>query len=163
MDDNKRELRKQQREQEDFVIIKNIIDDIFNTRYRIDDIYKKNFSARESIEKIIYNTSFLDDNFGIGTKEKVKNKIAENALIREKKPRNSILIEDRWDIFVAAKDLYYLNESNYNLDYALNYFNLPLNLFKKLLHEISIYPFFEEEIRNRVKLLLNEETDKKVK
>ena len=67
MDDNKRELRKQQREQEDFVIIKNIIDDIFNTRYRIDDIYKKNFSAREPIEKIIYNTSFLDDNFGIGS------------------------------------------------------------------------------------------------
>ena len=248
MDNSKKELRKQQRHQDDFVIIKNIIDDIFNTRYRIDDIYKKNFSARESIEKIIYNTSFLDDNFGIGTKEKVKNKIAENALIREKKPRNSILIEDRWDIFVAAKDLYYLNEidfkklkfassylcsgadmeyvikkhetsipsviamladlklqtilkpiyyenlkryisiekilisnelsakktllynivhvlneSNYNLDYALNYFNLPLNLFKKLLHEISIYPFFEEEIRNRVKLLLNDETDKKVK
>ena len=56
-----------------------------------------------------------------------------------------------------------LNEGNYNLDYALNYFNLPLNLFKKLLHEISIYPFFEEEIRNNVKLLLGEEIVKKVK
>lgn len=248
MDDNKRELRKQQREQEDFVIIKNIIDDIFNTRYKIDEIYIRNYASRNKIEYLFYNTNFLDENFGFGMKEKVKIKIAENSLIREKKPRNSILIEDRWDVFVANPDVYYLNEidfkklkfassylcsgadmeyvikkhetsipsviamlsdlklqtilkpicyenlkryisiekilinnelsakktllynivhvlneRNYNLDYALNYFNLPLNLFKKLLHEISMYPFFEEEIRNNVKLLLGEETVKKVK
>ena len=248
MDDNKRELRKQQRQQEDLNAIKNIIDDIFNTRYKIEEIYEKNYMSKNKVEELFFKTDYLDKNFGLGTKEKVKNKIMENGVIREKRTKNSIIIEDRWDIFVTKPDVYFLNEldfrklkfassylcsgadmdyvirkhetnfaavisilsdlklkeilkpdyyenlkryigiekilinnelsakktllfniahvlneSEYNLDYALNYFNLPLNLFKKLLKEISMFPFFDENIRNNVKELLNEDTDKKVK
>lgn len=248
MDDNKRELRRQQRQQEELVTIKNVIDDIFNTRYKISDIYRKNYITREKVEDLLFKTDFLDNTYGLGMREKIRNKITENGLVRERKPRNSILIEDRWDVFVANEDVYYLseidfrklqfassylcsgadmvyvvkkhetnipsviallsdlklqtilkpnhyenlkryinierilisnelsakktllfnivhvlNESKYNLDYALNYFDLPINLFKKLLKEIALFPFFDEETRTSVKELLNEETDKKVK
>jgi hypothetical protein len=204
--------------------------------------------SREKIENLFYRTDYIDSTFGLGTQEKVKNRISQNGLIREKKPRNSILIEDRWDVFVSNPDVYYLNEldfrklnfassylcsgadmeyvikkhetnipsvlsllsdlklqeilkptcyenlkryisiekilvnneltakktllfniahvlqeSNYDKHLTLNYFNLPVCLFDKLLKEIVKFPFVDTDVRNNVKGLLDEETNKKVK
>lgn len=242
---NSKEKNKKAEEEK---IIRNIIDDIFNTRYKIEDIYRKNFVTRNKIETLFFKTDYLDNTYGLGMKDKVKIKITENGLLREKKPRNSIFIEDRWDVFVANPDVYYLNEldfrklklassylcsgadmnyvtkkheisapavisilcdlklqsilnpvcyenlkryisienvlinnelsakktllfnvvhvlneSNFDKQLTANYFNLPICLFDKLLKEITLFPFFDENIRNNVKNLLNEETTKKVK
>ena len=229
-------------------IVKNIIDDIFNTRHKIEEIYKKNYTRTQRIENLIFKTNYLDENFGLGMKEKVKKRLAETGLIRLRKPRNYILIEDRWDVFVANPDTYYLNEIDFkklklassylcsgaNIDYVINkyninittvvsvlsdlklqeilkpncyenlkryvsiekvlinsdlsvkktllfniihvlnesnydkqltqnYFNIPVCLFDKLLNEIMELPYFDEEVKNNIKILLNVEENKKVK
>ena len=235
-------------EVEEETLIKNLIDDIFNTRHKYEEICRKNFMNPNKIKEILYKTNYLDDNFGIGTKERVRIKLAETGLIREKKPRNSILIEDRWDIFVTNPDIHYLNEldfkkmklassylcsgadiayvvkkyeigvssvltflsdlklqtilkptcyenlkryisienvlinnelsskktllfniihvlseSNYDKQLTQTYFNLPVCLFDRLLKEIIELPYFDEDIKKNVKMLLNMEEDKKVK
>jgi len=235
-------------EKKELTILKNVVDDILHTRYKLEEICRKNYINKVRVENIFYRTDYLNITFGLGMKEKIKNKIAENGLIRSKKPRNSILIEDRWDIFVANSEIYYLNEldyrklkfagsylcsgadmeyvikkhetdfasviallsdlklksilkpeyyenlkryiniekvlanselsakktllfnivhvlneCNYDKQLTLNYFNLPVCLFNKLLKEITIFTFFDENIRSNVRLLLDEEITKKVK
>ena len=228
--------------------IKNVVDDIFNTRHKLSEICRKNCISINKIENLIYKTNYLDDNFGLGTNERIKAKLSENGLIRQKKLKNLILIEDRWDVFVSNPEIYYLNEldfkklkiassylcsgadinyvtekheisvtsviaslsdlklqtilkpnyyenlkryiniekvlinnelsvkktllfniihilneSNYDKRMVQTYFNLPVCLFNKLLKEILELPYFDQEVKENIKSLLNMEEDKKVK
>lgn len=239
---------KESHKQDELVYIKKIINDIFQTRYKIKTICELNYLPVEKVKKLFYETNFLEENFGTGMKQRVKAKIAENGLRHEQIPSDKFLIEDRWDIFVTKPEVLFVNEydykkirfasnylcsgadmnyvvkkcdssvpavlsilsdlklkellkpvyyetlkkyiniekilinnelsakrtllinivhvldkNNYNLDLVLTYFDLPINLFKKVLEEILIMPNFEEETKSKIKSLLNLEEEKKVK
>ena len=122
------EIYEKKVENEELSDVRRIIDDIYNTRHKLSDIYSKNFVPRAKFEEII-KSGYLDIHFGKGTTEKLKDQIQKNRLIREKKPRNMFLIEYREDIYFAKEDLFFLNQFDYKrLKYASSYLSSAANL-----------------------------------
>lgn len=87
-----------------------IINDIFDTRHLYEDICAKHLFSVEKFEKYLYNEEYMKKEFPKITAEIVKAKIKENEKIRIRKPYNMCLIEDKFCVMIAKKDVYYLNQ-----------------------------------------------------
>lgn len=108
--------------------MRKVIDDIYNTRHKVTDIYSKNFVPRKKIDEMLKN-NVLDIYFGEGTTEKLKLQIQKNKIIREKKARNLFLVEFREDIYFAKDELYYVDQFDYKrLRFASSYLSSGANL-----------------------------------
>lgn len=233
---------------ESLAVLKNIIDDIYNTRYKLDDICAKNYLSYSRFNKLLIDENYLDDRFGKGTREKIKNKLKETSIIRTKGSRNEHIIEDRIQLLIVKPQITHLNtydfkklslaasyienEANvqeivnkHNIDFisviaalsdpklsqilkeeyylklnryisieklllgnrivekqkfiyeiigflgnngfdknvAIEYFNLPKNLFNRILNEITNLTYINDEIKIKIKDILTDETGKKIR
>lgn len=123
------ELSEKSVEIENLKLVRNIIDDIFHTRYKLTDICSKNFMQRKTFEEYLNRENYIDSNFGEGTLEMVKAKISENGFARTKVPRDCFIIEDRISIYIARDELLYLNQyDNKKLNFAATYLGSGANL-----------------------------------
>lgn len=132
-------LEKQKEEIKELYLIGKIIDDVFNTRHKIEDICLNNFFTISKFRKIIDDENFIDNNFGVGMMSKLKTQIEQTALIRRSIPKNEVLIEDRFHLFVAKENIYCLNQIDYKkLKIASDYLCSGADLdFVQKKHEIS--------------------------
>lgn len=94
-------------------VFKNVVDDIFNTRYTLPIICKNNFTLSEKFRELLNSEEFFKNVCCDKTKEEIEQKINENALIRQRTPRNMHLIEDKISILITRPDIYFLDSSNY--------------------------------------------------
>lgn len=116
------EKKDSYKKNEDLKLLGRIIDDIFNTRYKLEQICANNFFPRNKFKEMLMDETYISQNFGEGILVKIKEKVSENSLIRERTPRNMILLESRWDILVANSNIHYLNELDYRkLSFASDY------------------------------------------
>jgi len=106
------EPSKDQRKAEELKIVRNIIDEILNTRHKIDDIFINNYFSKEKFGALIAS-NYIDDNFGKGMQYIIKSKIEENGLIRERVPRDKKLIEDRLHIYVSNPNIHCLEMNDF--------------------------------------------------
>lgn len=165
--EEKEKLRK-----EEFTLIAKIIDDIFNTRYKVETICANNFFAHNKFKKILDETNYIDENFGIGVRDKVKAQIQKNGNDRMHVPRNMYLVEDRYNIFIAKKDIISLDEFDFRrLSYASDYLCSGANLeyvaakrettisaVIRVLSEEKLKEIIKEEHFNNLKRYLEIET-----
>ena len=85
--------------------------------------------TNNKFKKILDETNYIDENFGIGVKDKVKTQIQKNGNDRMRVPRNMYLVEDRYNIFIAKKDVIHLDEFDFRrLSYASDYLCSGANL-----------------------------------
>ena len=121
--------RNNQLYNEELKIVTKIIHDIFNTRYRIQTICSMNFLSYRKFEDYYNSKEYMDKHFKEGTFEKVKLKIEENKMLREKRPRDYFIIEDEICVRIAKDDIYYLNQfDNRKLNFAAYYLGTGANL-----------------------------------
>lgn len=107
---------------EEIARITGIINDIFNTRHKYEQICADNYYSKTKFDKIINQSDYIDEIFGPGTQKKVKDKIAENALIRLNIARDKILIESKEAVLVANENIYGLSNIDFRkLSYASCY------------------------------------------
>ena len=103
-------------------IMRNVIDDIYHTRHDLDFILRENCLQKKRFNEIVSDEKLLDNNFGVGTKQKVTEKLRENSLIRGKVTKQQYIIEDRFDILLAKEDVYILDPILFKkLGYASSY------------------------------------------
>lgn len=113
----KKEQNRNIQEKENF---KNTVFDILNTRYKLEDICKKNGITRIKFNEMLNDKKFVESVFGEGYQEKTKEKIRQNSLIR--RTQNMYVVEDKFSISVAKEDIIYLNKEEYRmLIYASHY------------------------------------------
>lgn len=116
------EKRESKIAEEELQTVKKIVDEIFNTRYRYIDICSRNFTSMERFETYLNNKEYMNRNFPDGTVERVKSRIEETGLIREKKPRDHFIIEDRVNIYYAKEGIFFLTQfDNKRLNFASYY------------------------------------------
>jgi len=109
-------------EKEDIKFLRYLIDDILNTRHSLDYLVAKNYIQNNRFSAILRDDNYLDDNFGVGTKEKIQKKLQENKLIRIRCPRNEYVIEDRYQIKIAKDEIIHLDSINFKkLELATSY------------------------------------------
>lgn len=144
---------------EDLKLLGRIIDDIFNTRYRLEQICSNNYFPRNKFKDMLMDEDYISKNFGEGILAKIKDKISENSMIREKTPRNMILLESRWDIFVANPNIHYLNELDYrklsfasdylcsgaNIDYVVSEHNTEVGSVLAILSDLKLGEILKPE------------------
>lgn len=106
------ENSKQVTAAEELKIVRNIIDEILNTRHKIEDIFANNYYSREKF-KALLSSNYIDDNFGKGMQYIIKSKIEENGLLRERVPRDKKLIEDRLHVYVANPNIHCLEMNDF--------------------------------------------------
>jgi hypothetical protein len=127
--------RKNELYNEELKLVTKIIHDIFNTRYTIRTICSMNFLSYAKYEEYYNVKEYMDKHFKEGTFEKVKLKVEENKIIREKKPRDYFIIEDEVCVKIAKDDIYYLNQfDNRKLNFAAYYLGTGANLELLLKH-----------------------------
>lgn len=115
-------LTKQKNKELELDLLEGIISDIFHTRHRLGDICSNNYFNKNRFDDIFTNSNLIDEFFGVGTQQRINEKIKINDFIRKSCPRNMVLIEDRWSVFVAKEDVFNLNEIDHKkLMYASNY------------------------------------------
>lgn len=145
-----------------------IIDDIYNTRHKLEEIYSKNFVPRAKFDEILRDKE-LDNYFGEGITEKLKIQIQKNRLIREKKPRDMFLIEHREDIYFAKEDLFFLNQFDYkrlkfassylasgaNLDYLIKKYDTSILNIITVLSDLKLEKVLKKEHYENLKHYLN--------
>ena len=138
--------------------MRRIIDDIYNTRHKLADIYSNNFVPKTKFEEKL-SKGYLDIHFGKGTTENLKNQIQKNKIIREKKPKNMFLVEHREDIYFAKDELYYLDQFDYkrlkfatsylssgaNLDYLIKKFETPVSSIFTILSDPKLENLLKEK------------------
>lgn len=90
--------------------VKQIINDILNTRYLYADICAKNLFSIKKFEQYLYDEEYMKKEFPKVTSEMIKGKIKENEKIRIRKPYDMDLIEDRFCVMIAKNDVHYLNQ-----------------------------------------------------
>lgn len=144
---------------EEFILIAKIIDEILNTRHKLEDICSNNFFSVNKMKKILSETSYIEDNFGKKVKEKVKEKILKNSRERIKVPRDMILVQDRYHIFIAKKDITYLDQFDFRrLCYASDYLcsgsDLNYVVNKRKISPLSVIRILSD---NRLDNILKEE------
>lgn len=96
--------------QKDKKYVGQIIKDILDTRHLYADICAKHLFTVIKFEKYLYDTEYMKKEFPKITAEMIKGKVKENEAIRMRKPYNMFLIEDKFCIMIAKKDVYYLNQ-----------------------------------------------------
>ncbi len=153
------ELDKKREEKEDLALVTKIIDDILNTRYRIQDICSNNLCQLNKFKRLFDETNYIEENFGIGVKRKIEEKIAKNTRERLNVPRNMFIIEDRYQIKVAEKNLTCLEQSDYKkLCYASDYLCSGANLeFTSQKNEVSTIAAFTLLSDKKIEQLLKKE------
>lgn len=96
-------------------ITSKIIDDILTTRYRIDEIARKNFLSPYTLRKYLDDKEFLSKNFGENTYELIEKRIEETSKLRDsvKGSADKILVQDKNNLAILKDDIHYLTEYEY--------------------------------------------------
>lgn len=153
----------------DVKLMKQIIDDIFHTRYIYREICQRNFTTWKKFETLLHNEEFMNKEFPVGTVEKVKEKIRENDSLRRKVPRDCFVIEDRFCIIIANKNIHYLNQfdtkklnfvsyylgTGANLDLVIKKFGTSLPETLAILSDAKLEHILDEKYYNVLKQCLN--------
>lgn len=114
---------------EDVKLIKQIISDILDTRYLYVDICARNLFSIKKFENYLYDEEFMKREFPQITPEMIKFKIDENDKIRIRKPRDMFIVEDRFCVMIAKKDVHYLSQfDNKRIQIASHYIGTGANL-----------------------------------
>ena len=156
------ELAEKKEDIKDLYLIGQIIDELFNTRHKIEEVCSNNFFPILKFRKILADENFIDNNFGAGLKSKIKNRIAETTLIRTSVPKNQILIQDRFHLFVVKENIHYLNPVDYKKlklasDYLCSGADLDFVVKKYNVYATSVIPILSD---SKLKEILKEKAKK---
>lgn len=155
--------------EKDKIYVGRIISDIFDTRHLYADICAKNLFSIEKFEKYLYDEEYMKKEFPKITVEMIKGKIKENEKIRSKKPYDKFIIEDKFCVMIAKKDVYYLdqfdakrlNVASYylgtgaNLDATREYFKMEIPEIFAMLFSPKLYKILNEPYHIVLKHCLN--------
>lgn len=115
--------------EEEVNIIKNIIDDILNTRYLFEDICSRHFLNKSRVNELFDNNEFMSKEFPAGTREIIKKKLKENDSLRRQTPRDCFVAEDRFFIMILKDNIHYLNQfDNKKISFVSYYLGTGANL-----------------------------------
>ena len=146
-------------------IMRNIIDDIYHTRHDLDFILRENCLQKKRFNEILYDERLLDSNFGIGTQQKVTEKLRENTLIRGRVTKKQYVIEDRFDIMLAKENIYLLEPVEFKkLGYASSYLFSGADAdYITQKHQISFLAIIMTLSDNKLEQIIKEEYYAKLK
>ena len=120
--DNIFKIESEKEEREKLAIVTKIIDEIFSTRHKLEKVCSNNFFSLERFKIILNQTTYIEDKFSVQLKQELKDKIAQTAKQRAHIPKDMILIEDRFHVFIANPNVVYLNRVDYKtLEYVSDY------------------------------------------
>ena len=146
-------------ENDKYSLCQNIILDILESRFNLLDISTKNYADVKVIHKLLSDNSYLEENFGKDTIDKVKFRIEETASIRSHVPKNKIVIEEPWDLKVVKDKIYYLDRyeykvlrvmSNYlmssaNIDFVSQQLGIPVRMVYNYINDSKVIDLLKEE------------------
>ena len=147
-------------------ITSKLINDIMSTRYRVDEIARRNFLSSSTFRKIIEDKEFLAKNFGENTYELLIKRIDETSRLRDsqKHSANKILIQDKKNLAILRDDVHYLNEYEYRvIDLISTYLFSDCNVDEIVkTRGISYQNILNALNDNRLKQLLKDEYYKEI-
>lgn len=106
---------KAKAKQKKLIFTSRAIDYIMNSRYQPIDISIHIGAPYYFVKEIIEDKNYLDENFGEGTRSKLKAKIKENGLMRMKAIRGENKIENKWHILYLKDDIYSLDSITFRI------------------------------------------------
>lgn len=128
-------------------LVRQIINDILDTRYIYADICAKGLSSVKKFEKYLYDEEFMKREFPGVKIEEIKNKIDENYRIRLRKPRDMFIVEDKFCVMITKKDVHYLNQYDMKkLNVASHYIGTGANMK-------SVLEYFKIELPEALAIL----------
>ena len=165
--------KKQQEELEKYEMCKNIINDILETRFRFEEICRRNFITPSTFKNILEEEKYLIENFGKDIINQLKFRISETGIIRESTPRNKKIIEEAWDLKIVKDKIHCLDSykfrilqvvSNYlmsgaDITFVSQKFEMPEQMVYNYLTDPKAKEILKEEYYNELsKCIYKEET-----
>ena len=163
---------KREKETEKHNIVKGIITDILETRFKLEDVRIRNNITSMTYEKLMKDEAYLIDNFGDDIINKLKFRIEETKIIRMSAPRDKKIIEEAWDLKVVKDKIHYLDSYEYKLlkvvsnylmnDSDINLTSQNLDMPEQMVYNYLVDPkvkdLIKEEYYNKLQTYINYET-----
>lgn len=106
-------IKETYKQEYNIIEFQGIVEDIFTTRYTLFTVCKNNYSSVKKFKKMLNSDEFLSTTKCGKTKEQIKKRINETAVLRTTMPRNMYVVEDKLSISIVTSDIHYLNSSYY--------------------------------------------------
>ncbi|MBQ9072144.1 MAG: hypothetical protein IJY25_03195 [Bacilli bacterium] len=156
--------KKQQEESEKYEMCKNVINDILETRFKFEEICRRNYITESKFKNLIKEEKYLIENFGKDIINQLKFRISETGIIRESTPRDKKIIEEAWDLKVVKDKIHCLDSyefrvlqvvSNYlmsgaNITFVSQKFEMPEQMVYNYITDPKVKKLIKEDYYNEL-------------